>query len=326
MDLVNNNLTGTTLLDVSVAATTESGNDVSSNLVISQGGVSLVNLLESSVWTLTPNVQPTGGTTYGVNLYVANVADISALDDNKFFAVKRPDASITYADWNNFEATTTIPNTSLDGRVYNAGAGYAQRLGYTSFSKHAIVKSVVSLPVELLYFTADKNDGLVKLNWVTASEINNDYFVVERSQDGISFYAIAAVDGAGNSNSFNYYSAIDYYPLEGVSYYRLQQFDFDGASSYSEIVTVYDAPLSQISATNFYSDDQGLAILLKNPSRHPLVVLITDMGGKEILRKSISMDQTEYFFKMREFEIGSGVYNMVIFTNDEIHTNRFVIY
>jgi hypothetical protein len=95
-----------------------------------------------------------------------------------------------------------------------------------------------TLPVELLDFTAEKQGDDVLLKWVTASEINNDYFILQRSSDGITFEDVTTVDGAGNSNSLLYYSHVDENPLGGTSYYRLKQVDFDGAFEYSDIKAV----------------------------------------------------------------------------------------
>ena len=95
------------------------------------------------------------------------------------------------------------------------------------------------LPVELISFTASLEGSNAILNWITASEINSDYFEIERSLDGINFESISMIDGAGNSNHQLSYSDIDYnVDLLGVSvfYYRLKQTDFDGSYSYSQIV------------------------------------------------------------------------------------------
>jgi len=95
-----------------------------------------------------------------------------------------------------------------------------------------------SLPVELLNFRAQIKGVNVQLDWSTASEINNNYFTVQRSKDGISFENILQIQGAGNSNSILHYSAIDHNTYEGVLYYRLQQTDFSGKFSYSNLVAV----------------------------------------------------------------------------------------
>jgi hypothetical protein len=96
----------------------------------------------------------------------------------------------------------------------------------------------VSTPVRLLYFKVVKDGSEVDINWQTASEINNDYFTVEKSINGIDFTPVATVDGAGNSQSTLNYQTTDYAPYNGISYYRLKQTDFDGTVSYSKIIAV----------------------------------------------------------------------------------------
>lgn len=95
--------------------------------------------------------------------------------------------------------------------------------------------TLISLPIELVRFTSMCNEGNVSLEWSTVSELNNDYFTIERSVDGINFYEIGTVVGAGNSNSLMEYRFKDFDPSSGVNYYRLKQTDFNGEFSYSSI-------------------------------------------------------------------------------------------
>ncbi|MGR6087592.1 MAG: T9SS type A sorting domain-containing protein [Arcticibacter sp.] len=103
----------------------------------------------------------------------------------------------------------------------------------------AISSSLSPLPVNLLYFNAiPKENKQVNLFWETASETNSLRFAVERS-DGINpFEKILEVNAAGNSTSNLDYTAIDQYPLQGVSYYRLREIDIDGTEQLSEPVKV----------------------------------------------------------------------------------------
>lgn len=90
--------------------------------------------------------------------------------------------------------------------------------------------SLAALPVELTSFTADLvNDNDVILNWRTESEINNDYFLIERSIDGSNWEEISTVDGNGTTQETQFYSEYDYdLRVSGVYYYRLTQYDYDG--------------------------------------------------------------------------------------------------
>ena len=86
------------------------------------------------------------------------------------------------------------------------------------------------LPIELLDFSLEKNERTVDLTWTTLSEINNDYFTLERSPDGIHFHALGVINGAGNSSDMVDYHFVDDAPLQGLSYYQLSQTDFNGMS------------------------------------------------------------------------------------------------
>lgn len=95
-----------------------------------------------------------------------------------------------------------------------------------------------ALPVELLSFNGVPLAKSVLLKWQTVTETNSDYMAVEHSEDGRNFTEIGRLAGAGNSLSMIDYELIDEKPGQGINYYRLRQVDFDGATAYSEVVTV----------------------------------------------------------------------------------------
>ena len=123
------------------------------------------------------------------------------------------------------------------------------------------------LPVKWLSFEGEKVNEWVELTWRTASEINNDYFAIERSNDGINFHEIGRVMGAGNSNVILDYEFTDYEPLKGYSYYRLKQVDFDAAFEYSHIVPI-----------NFDNDNSNIKVF-PNPFENNVTI---DAGEKQI--------------------------------------------
>lgn len=96
----------------------------------------------------------------------------------------------------------------------------------------------IILPIELIYFNAYNHNGVVILDWKTATEHNNDYFIIEKSLDAIHFTPIKKVKGAGNSKHPVNYSCEDYENLREVQYYRLKQVDFDGHSMIFRVVSV----------------------------------------------------------------------------------------
>ncbi|MBP6698356.1 MAG: T9SS type A sorting domain-containing protein, partial [Flavobacteriales bacterium] len=129
-------------------------------------------------------------------------------------------------------ATSTVVPLEVNRTALNSAAvGNTWMIGTRNLSQSP-------LPVELLYFTATPSGPDVLLAWATATEHNNDHFVVERSPNAEDWEAIAMLSGAGNSLSTLTYSHRDNDPLPGTSYYRLQQVDHDGTSTFSQAVSV----------------------------------------------------------------------------------------
>lgn len=100
------------------------------------------------------------------------------------------------------------------------------------------VYTTSTLPIELFEFTAAPSGNDVQVSWVTATETNNDYFIVERAGGDGVFANIGRIEGSGNSSMLISYSFTDAQPLQGASYYRLKQVDYDGSASYSSIAAV----------------------------------------------------------------------------------------
>lgn len=129
--------------------------------------------------------------------------------------------------------------TSMGTPCFNYSV--TDNFGCTYTQPQCITVNCTSLPVGLVSFDATAiSRSRVLLDWITESELDNDYFVVERSQSGQDHWEfVAQVDGAGNSVQQLEYAAVDEHPYIGLSYYRLRQVDFDG----SEQVTDIDAVL-----------------------------------------------------------------------------------
>lgn len=112
-----------------------------------------------------------------------------------------------------------------------------------------------SLPVELISFEAKVDNTAVVLTWQTASEVNNDYFSIERSTNGLTFEEIGRVTANGDSRDIQEYSYYDENPIKGTSYYRLKQTDYNGSSEYVKLITA-----------NFSEEDDGTCVLNVYPN------------------------------------------------------------
>ena len=103
------------------------------------------------------------------------------------------------------------------------------------------------LPVELTSFDGRPKVKTIDLQWVTASETNNDYFAVEKSTNGIDFKALTKIDGRGTTSLETKYNWTDSSPNDGLNYYRLLQVDFNSDKFYSDIIVIeFEADRSEI--------------------------------------------------------------------------------
>jgi hypothetical protein len=123
--------------------------------------------------------------------------------------------------------------TAASGTVVSSAA-------VTTFGSFALASSTLDnpLPVTLTGFEATPLFDHVRVSWQTSSELNNDFFTLERSPAGELFEELVRIPGAGTSPSAHDYVFEDWWPVNGRSFYRLKQTDFDGTFTYSEVVRV----------------------------------------------------------------------------------------
>ncbi len=153
--------------------------------------------------------------------------------------------------------------------------------GSTTSSNPGSLAGDDGLPIELLSFTAKSNHSNIEISWQTASEVNNNYFVLESSSEGINFDDLTQVSGAGNSNEIKNYSFTDNRVHSGIVYYRLKQVDYDGKFTYSKIISANNS-LNKLTLNNVYTDDSKLLLNIDNTQNSMAEVEIIDVTGRVI--------------------------------------------
>lgn len=167
------------------------------------------------------------------------------------------------------------------------------------------------LPVTLVSFNARRApNGFNELDWVTSSETSNDYFEVQKSSDAIRFEPVGTVKGVGDSKVTNRYHFTDEATASAITYYRLNQVDYDGTTTLSRIVAVQ---------TERKDSDE---FVFPNPSQHVIEVAtdngsvvnslkLIDLNGKVLLQKQqgnemdvSGLSPGQYFV---EFKTSTGV-------------------
>ncbi len=141
-------------------------------------------------------------------------------------------------DWTSPNSGATEPIFTLRGNAVNSNGG-------TSGDNGGYMEVSQGLPVEFASFIVKMNGERIDVKWTTATEINNDRFVIQRSTDNVRFTNIATVDGNDNSLDFISYEYQDEAAPKGTLYYRILQIDHDGAKDYSTTRVVNNSTKSE---------------------------------------------------------------------------------
>ncbi len=169
------------------------------------------------------------------------------------------------------------------------------------------------LPVEWLYVRAKliTNGQETLVQWGTASEIDNDYFEVLRSQDGKNFTVIGIVDAGTNSHGKDY-SFIDENPFEGVTYYQIRQVDYDGTSSQTRIVSVNRVPeISKPWLTLFPNptNHQDINLRIQSDRQGKTTLRIFNAIGEQVLTMTVDLTEGLNELNLRSLPyMSAGVY------------------
>ncbi|MEP7263900.1 MAG: T9SS type A sorting domain-containing protein [Bacteroidota bacterium] len=184
-----------------------------------------------------------------------------------------------------------------------------------------------TLPVELLSFHAQPEGEKVAVTWSTATEINNDYYSVEKSKDGNWFSQFDKVRGAGNSNRIIYYKSYDYNPYTGDSYYRLKQTDYNGDYKYSNTVRVSidDELTCRIYPNPCFGEK--VIVMLSGKKKERLEITLFDSNGMVVYNSHeiFERDGESGFPINPGSRLQSGVYMVVINTDAKSINKKLVV-
>lgn len=266
--------------------------------------------LNNGYWTITP--AGSGTITAHTTLFNTNYSNAGTL-----FTIMCSD---DLATWNipalSSGACTTSPVTSV---IRN---GVSAAIGSGASWYLATAQGNISLPVNLLTFTAEAEAESVILQWTTASEFNNRGFEVQRATRNDNWIPVGWVNGHGTTNLSNEYRLADPNVAENVIYYyRLHQVDFDGSDTYSKVVAaiikeegvmiyeVYPNPFREITSLHY---------LLSRASE--VSVEITDMTGRMVRKYSQGLQQPGRYtipFSAYSDGTGAGMYVVTIWCDDK---------
>lgn len=251
-------------------------------------GVSYTPLSALGGATVVANIDnPTAGTTVS---YTDN-AGLSGTDEYRIYAYRYNDDN---TNGNNFDLAR--------GRAYNT----------TDFVTVTLPKP---LPIELISFFGKSEKFGNLLNWSTSTEINNDYFTIERSTDGITFMEVGAVKGAGNSNTIINYEFIDNEIDRSTYYYRLKQTDFDGKFSFSSVIVINNTNM-----VDFYFSNESNSLFINTDNKSIIKLTIHNTLGQIISTKQLNKEKNKLPLYLKH-----GVYLISLQLNDKLYTKKIVV-
>ena len=177
------------------------------------------------------------------------------------------------------------------------------------------------LPVHFSAFDVLAEGCNVQLNWSTAMEVNNDYFIAERSTDGRTFTEIAKVQSLGNSMEMQHYNLTDEHPADGLNYYRIQQVDKDGKRSSTKIQSVAvrcaDGDVIKVFPT---VSNNSVQVILPSGYEEATVELLTTLGQKI----QVPIEGSKLSYRIRVNQLASAMYIIRIRKGTVLHSYKII--
>ena len=253
---------------------------------------SLFPVLDNGYWNFIPSANNNSGT-FDLTLFNTNFTAVPMFTTVVSSALTPPST----ASW------------TLNG-ICNMGSTPAQtrRDGLNGFSSFGTGVSGSPLPIELLSFSGYASGNKNVLEWVTATEINNEYFTLEHSADGFRFEEIEKIDGAGNSTEEKQYSTVDEFPLPGRTYYRLKQTDFDGKFTYSNTIVILNKVNSEGTQVSIQPGQHLLTVDYNSQSSHRIRISILNTLGEQIIEETKSVNKGPERFQVNLDGFAAGTY------------------
>jgi hypothetical protein len=229
-----------------------------------------------------------------------------------------------------FTSRSTANSNIIEDK--NAAAAGSNNADFTSAGGNWVAQmatfvstsSVIILPIELISFTGQCNDNKILLAWTTGMEVNNDFFTVQRSEDGSSWQSIGTIKAAGNSSIKVNYSFTTDETSDAFSYFRLEQTDLDGKSTFFNIIKLNNTQQDILGLNIYPNPSNGRSLLgkidLKDNQEYSIEIF--DNQGKIV--KSYSSNQPEFTFNFTHV-LPSGIYYARLSSENFSKTKIFLV-
>jgi hypothetical protein len=162
------------------------------------------------------------------------------------------------------------------------------------------------------------------VNWTTASELNNDYFTIQRSDDGVNFHDVGTVAGLGTTSQAHSYSFTDLTPMTALTYYRLRQTDYNGVSHTFEISALQPCESSG-DQVNAFASGNSIDVVMNLAQSGDYVVNVLDARGRLVASRQVSAAEGYNRFEMRDVIPAVGVYFIQVTGTSKTYSQKVYI-
>ncbi|MCO5231425.1 MAG: T9SS type A sorting domain-containing protein [Chitinophagales bacterium] len=218
-------------------------------------------------------------------------------------------------------------NAMDDGELRNIGFRYSivDNAHFASQPKDYIIVTDNALPVELVSFSGKIINCTSLLTWETASELNNDFFEIRKSENGVNWQTVGKVNGNGTSSLPHSYSFIDDEIYSDGVYYQLFQQDYDGQSELSKVIYLEDENCNEKIDLKLYPNPASEILKIKLSKSHGVFdILIFDALGK-LVKRSLSNSSKSASFSINDLPVGTYLITLKFKDYDMVIQKHFVV-
>lgn len=216
-------------------------------------------------------------------------------------------------------AATVITPTAT-GNFGTYANGYFIEFNTSSFSTFFIAKNTAVFPLKLLSFKGNYTGKQTQLTWQTSNEINTKNFIIERSNDGLTFTAIGNVMAKGNA-TVNNYNFTDDIIINAAAFYRLKMIDKNGMFVYSNAISFTNNSRSILSVNP--NPVSGASINVKHAkAAKNAVITIISADGKVILQKNVAPASLTTQINISSFS--KGLYMLIYYNGNERSSAKLI--
>lgn len=217
-------------------------------------------------------------------------------------------------------STSGATSGFLGQELTNVGLVPTGNIDYTGCS--------VTLPVELISFSTTKVEKTVMVEWITAAEVNTDFFVLERSKNGLDFEEVHTTEAIGEGSGRFYYEYLDLNPWAGRSYYRLKQVDLNEDFVYSEIrmVSINDDITIHAVYPNPVKSNVVVTMEIGSVRDAEATIYLFDMFGRLALEQPIFLGEGFNTISLKTIDLVPGSYLLKMENGENSIVEKLTVY